>query len=243
MAAASKRRRNLEKSKKQITFSLQEKYFRKPTRTGRGMQDGKQKLSFCWSWWPASATSKKSEANLSQCCAKARHFIRTCDARNQSTRPRCTLNVFSKGKYQSSQVWLMHSNWASDVDNKKPQGQPSPYRSFITLSQHCLWPSVHGEKGTSRLPSTTGTDTQKLGTGSVQKHTKSHSHKLQRGILAYSLLSTCHKVRYSPQRASQRALETTFELFFTLLPSGSCHSLFFSNLGKTTLCREWPRNC
>lgn len=44
MAAAS-RRRNLEKSKKQMTFSSQEKYFRKSARTERGMEDGKQKFS------------------------------------------------------------------------------------------------------------------------------------------------------------------------------------------------------
>lgn len=84
----------------------------------------------------------------------------------------------------------MHSNSASDVGNKNSQGQHSPYRSFTELSQCCLQPSGNEAKGTAA----TQTETRDEG---MDKNTPKPFPQLQRGILAHSLLSTCHKVRPS----------------------------------------------
>lgn len=110
---------------------------------------------------------------------------------------------------------------------------------------------MHGAKGTSPAPQHNWYINKETGKRECTKKTpiKSHYHiwrqnKLQRGILAYSLMSNSYKVRPSLcTEYHERAAETTFEFLH------SCHQvllslLIFSFLWlKQSSAEKWLNGC
>lgn len=113
-------------------------------------------------------------------------------AQDLTTRP---LNVFLKGKYQSSQALLMHSNWVSD--NNKASG---PTQALEILHDPLLALPVTiylcmGQKAPLCSPAQVEHGQRDWQEGMYKNTPKAILTSCREG--SYSLLSTCHKVRSS----------------------------------------------